>query len=201
MKNYYKILGIGMEASQMDVKKAFRKLALKYHPDRNKEANAAQKFIEVTEGYEVLRDQVKRAEYDKIYRAYFLRTEQDRGNFEQEQEKQTEYKYSEYYQEWEYFGRQKAQEYSSIPFEEFARRLLKEVSIGASYIPNLIAILIVGGGAIGILSIIPDAFDDGGGIAIFILLMIVGLGYLAYRLFSVAKDDYSEERKRKITNK
>ena len=194
MKNYYKVLGINIEASQMDVKKAFRKLALKYHPDRNKEPNAAHKFIEVTEAYEVLRDPIKRADYDRIYKVHF-------DKVEPKEEKQTEYKYREYYQEWEEFGRQKAQEYSSIPFEEFARRLLKEVSIGAGYVPNLIAILIVGGGAIGMLTIIPDAFDDGGGLGIFILLMVIGLGYLAYRLFLVAKDDYSEERKQKIINK
>jgi|AntRauTorckE5430_2_1112549.scaffolds.fasta_scaffold18597_1 alpha-galactosidase/6-phospho-beta-glucosidase family protein len=194
MKDYYKVLKIEVGVSQIDVKKAFRKLALKYHPDRNKEPNTSQKFIEVTEAYEVLRDPIKRADYNRIYSTYFERTKT-------RQKKEAEYKQKEYYQEWENYGRQKAQEYSSIPFEEFARMLLKEVSIGASYITNLIAILFVGGGAVSMLSIIPDAFDNGDGMVILILLMVVGLAYLAYKLFLVAKDDYSEERKRKITNK
>jgi curved DNA-binding protein CbpA len=189
MKNYYQILGIEFEATIMDIKKAYRKLALKFHPDRNKDANAAEMFIKVTEAYEVLRDPTKRTDYNKLYIVYY-------SKIEIQTEQQSLFTYNEYYRKQENFGRQKAQEYSSIPFEEFARRLLKEVSIGAGYIPNLIAILIVGGGAIGMLAIIPDAFDDGEGLGIFILLMVVGLGYLAYRLFLVAKDDYSEERKR-----
>ena len=165
MKDYYQILGIEIGASEIDVKKAYRKFALKFHPDRNKDANAAEMFIKATEAYEVLRDPIKRLEYNKLYKAYYSKTETQK-----EQQYQSNYK--EYYQEWESFGRQKAQEYSSIPFEEFARRLLKEVSIGAGYLPNLIAILFVGGGAIGMLTIIPDAFDDGGGLGIFILLTV-----------------------------
>ena len=64
-KDYYKILGVDKTASQDEIKKAFRKLSVKYHPDRNdgsKEAEA--KFKEVAEAYEVLGDETKRKEYD-----------------------------------------------------------------------------------------------------------------------------------------
>lgn len=65
-KDYYKILGVTRDASQDDIKKAYRKLARKYHPDVSKEANAEDKFKEVGEAYEVLRDTQKRAQYDQF---------------------------------------------------------------------------------------------------------------------------------------
>jgi curved DNA-binding protein len=65
-KDYYKILGVGRGASEEDIKKAYRKLARKYHPDVSKEANAKEKFQEVSEAYETLRDKEKRAAYDGL---------------------------------------------------------------------------------------------------------------------------------------
>jgi curved DNA-binding protein len=65
-KDYYKILGVERGASDEDVKKAYRKLARKYHPDVSKEANAKEKFQEVAEAYETLKDKEKRAGYDSL---------------------------------------------------------------------------------------------------------------------------------------
>ncbi len=65
-KDYYKILGVPRDASQDDIKKAYRKLARKYHPDVSKEANAEDKFKELGEAYEVLKDAQKRAQYDQF---------------------------------------------------------------------------------------------------------------------------------------
>ena len=65
-KDYYKIMGLSENASQDDIKKAYRKLARKYHPDVSKESNAEEKFKEVGEAYEVLKDPQKRAEYDQL---------------------------------------------------------------------------------------------------------------------------------------
>lgn len=64
-KDYYKILGIAKGASDDDIKKAYRKQALKWHPDKNKAANAEEKFKEVAEAYEVLSDPKKREIYDQ----------------------------------------------------------------------------------------------------------------------------------------
>lgn len=64
-KDYYKILGIAKGASDDDIKKAYRKLALKYHPDKNKEPSAEEKFKEVAEAYEILSDSKKREIFDK----------------------------------------------------------------------------------------------------------------------------------------
>ena len=65
-KDYYKILGVARDASADDVKKAYRKLARKYHPDVSKEKNAEESFKEVSEAYETLRDAEKRAAYDQL---------------------------------------------------------------------------------------------------------------------------------------
>ncbi|CAG2058544.1 unnamed protein product [Timema podura] len=64
-KDYYKTLGLSKGASDDDIKKAYRKLALKYHPDKNKAAGAEEKFKEVAEAYEVLSDKKKRDIYDQ----------------------------------------------------------------------------------------------------------------------------------------
>lgn len=65
-KDYYQILGVGRDASSDDVKKAYRRLARKYHPDVSKEANAEERFKEVGEAYETLNDPEKRAAYDRL---------------------------------------------------------------------------------------------------------------------------------------
>lgn len=65
-KDYYKIMGVKRDASQDEIKRAYRKLARKYHPDVSKEADAEARFKEVGEAYEVLKDPEKRAAYDQL---------------------------------------------------------------------------------------------------------------------------------------
>ena len=64
-RDYYEVLGVGKDASENDIKLAYRKLARKFHPDVNKtDPKAKEKFIEVQEAYEVLSDPEKRQNYD-----------------------------------------------------------------------------------------------------------------------------------------
>jgi len=67
-KDYYKILGVGRDADEKAIKKAYRRLAMKYHPDRNlgKEKEANEKFKEINEAYAVLGDPEKRGQYDQF---------------------------------------------------------------------------------------------------------------------------------------
>ncbi len=65
-KDYYTIMGVTRDATQADIKRAYRKLARKYHPDVSKESDAEVKFKEVGEAYEVLKDPEKRTAYDQL---------------------------------------------------------------------------------------------------------------------------------------
>ena len=80
MADYYKILGVSKKATEDDIKKAYRKLAMEYHPDRNqgnKEAEA--KFKEVTEAYQVLSDKKKREAYDNLGHENYKQSAQNGG--------------------------------------------------------------------------------------------------------------------------
>lgn len=70
-KDFYEVLGISKTASSDEIKKAYRKLALQYHPDRNKTKEGIEKFKEVTKAYEILSDSQKRQTYDQLGHAAF----------------------------------------------------------------------------------------------------------------------------------
>ncbi|NLK18678.1 MAG: DnaJ domain-containing protein [Synergistaceae bacterium] len=65
-KDYYEILGVARTASQDEIRKAYRKLAKEYHPDVNKDSGAGEKYKEINEAYEVLKDPEKRGKYDTL---------------------------------------------------------------------------------------------------------------------------------------
>lgn len=189
MKDYYAILEIPRSAELSEIKKAYRRLALKYHPDRNPDPNASRLFIEVTEAYEVLRDPERKRRYDA-------------SNDQRQQPAESPISDADFepvYREWQRRSHAKASADASIPYEAFAKRLAKELRIGVSYVPNLIAMLFTSSGAIMMLVIIPSMAEESGGGGVLVLLLIaVGLCALTVKLFGVMRSDYAEDRKRKL---
>ena len=78
-KNYYEILGLEKDCDENDIKKAYRKLALKYHPDRNREEDSSEKFKNISDAYQVLSDKTKRYNYDNGFYDF-----EDLSNFNHE---------------------------------------------------------------------------------------------------------------------
>ncbi len=70
-RDYYDVLGVGKSSSPEEIKRAYRKLALEWHPDKNKSAGAHEKFKEINEAYAVLSDSGKKAQYDQFGHAAF----------------------------------------------------------------------------------------------------------------------------------
>lgn len=71
-KDYYKILGVSYNSTEGTIKSSYRELALRYHPDRNRDERAHEIFTEINEAYQVLSDATKKADYDYNYRKYIL---------------------------------------------------------------------------------------------------------------------------------
>src|SRR5258708_10953846 len=80
--DFYELLGVERGASAEDMKKAYRKLAMQFHPDRNPgDKSAEQKFKDISEAYEVLKDDQKRAAYDRFGHAAFENGSRGPGDF------------------------------------------------------------------------------------------------------------------------
>lgn len=107
-KDYYKIMGLERSANQDEIKRAYRKLARKYHPDVSKEQNAEEKFKELGEAYDVLRDPEKKAKYDQY------------GQYWKEQGQANQQANSGYHQQFD--------ENQAADFEDFLNSIFRERS-------------------------------------------------------------------------
>jgi DnaJ-class molecular chaperone len=179
MKNYYTILAISQEASQLEIKTAYRKLALQYHPDKNKSHNASEKFIEITEAYDILIDIVKRAEYDK--------------QFESIKNSTLNY-YNQEFTEWVNNSRQQARSDAEMNYKDFKSK----IGIHVDNLSNLgcMAIFILCGASTIIFTIAGQAEKgkEGGAIigSVFAVIVIIVL----VRYFKGTWNSYQDELKK-----
>ena len=129
IKNHYETLGLNSNADKKTIKKAYRKLALEYHPDRNKSPNAHEKFIEINEAYLILYDEEARLRYDREYKFHFARkseyskrTEKQQKSTSQEFGKERAYqKYEdEDLNKWSKNAREQAESFAKMAFNEFS---------------------------------------------------------------------------------
>lgn len=185
MKNYYKILNVNSKSDLGEIKKAYRDLALKFHPDRCKQPGAHERFVEINEAYEILKDETKRKLYNRLWTEL---NSENKNNSDKLNEDILKNK------EWANDARQKAEEYSNMKFDDFADKIIEELKVGISYAPNFVFIAICLGCAVLSFSILQNEPLQGS-----IMLLAFGIG--GYFLYDRAKKDYIKERKQKIINK
>jgi len=141
--NYYKRLGLSKSASKEDIKKAFRQLALQYHPDRNKSPDAAQKFIEINEAYLILNDDEARQKYDKEYNYHFKEEhvphEEPSFQYEYHQNNSSIFNDPDL-NNWSKNAREQGNEYAKMAFEEFSKMVIGFVKETGFHIGNTLLV-------------------------------------------------------------
>lgn len=189
IKDYYAILNISNNSTKTEVVKAFRDLAKKYHPDKNSSPNASEKFREVFEAYELLKDEDKRKIYDQYWKQKYqnktLRTQYD---FEPEFKEQREY------------AKQSAEKYSKMPYEDFINSTIFDIKFIVKKTPTIGAIILLFCLGLFFLFFMFMLFTsniDGGVFAGFFILLIAG------GIFAIAISDWNKlmaEKKRQKNN-
>lgn len=128
--DYYELLDINRNATLLEIKKAFRKKALVFHPDKNKSAEAHEIFIKLNQAYEILSHSVKRKKYDNLLNS-------EKGKYSQRKEQQWEQAVKDAEEKGKETGEKYAQD-----FDYFSKRVLK--NFGIAIFIEVIASLIFG---------------------------------------------------------
>ena len=124
MIDYYKILGISHSAKIVEIRKAYRSLALKLHPDVNDSASAKEEFIQINKAYSVLKNVYSKSRYDKIYRVYILNeTAENENRFQKKRDSRTRS-----YSRKSKGGEERAEAFSKKSDEEFKQKQKKSRS-------------------------------------------------------------------------
>lgn len=195
MKNYYSILEISIQATETEIKKAYRRCALKYHPDVNKSSDAHTRFLEVFEAYEVLSNPNERRIYDELYTKTFLNrsitivtaNDQYRQRSEANQQKAS----------------RKADTYSKMSYSSFASYLNKELNLALDHaFPIGWAVFLLVEGAASIFLIFFALSDkklsnqEGAGMGIlFLIVMAIVFFVWGWNQFEGARKNYLADRK------
>lgn len=135
--DYYKILGLNQNATKDEIKKAYRKLALEFHPDKNKSPNAHEKFIAINEAYLILYDDEAREKYDQEYKYHFSQYKEQKSydygysneTYEREKASQrkteNEQKFSDSdLNDWAKKAKSQGTEYARMAFDDFSKMVL-----------------------------------------------------------------------------
>lgn len=174
MKDYYEILKISRGATEIEIKRAYRKLAMEFHPDKNKSSNAHEIFVEIVTAYEILINPVKKAEYDN-----FLKRKTEYKKPKEETAYTADFNQN--------YKSQNAEKYANMTYREFENFIDQIVVIGEAAKRTtekgcawLAAIILF---PLGLIGIINNLFiEQNGGVWVFISLLLMFLGYGAYAM-------------------
>jgi curved DNA-binding protein CbpA len=170
--NYYKILGLKHDAKKEDIKKAYRVLALKFHPDRNTSVDAHEKFITINEAYLILYDDEARQKYDKEYFSIFG-YQNDLTNISYVEDTTNIFN-DEELNNWVRNAREQGERYAKMAFNEFYRLIKSFVKELIFQISNALLIII---GALMFVYGTTVFYEDISN-PVVILSLIIGLGVL-----------------------
>lgn len=191
MKDYYSLLGLERTATKAEIKSRYRLLATKFHPDKNSNPNSAEKFIAISEAYEILSNKKSRAKYDL--------------SKWQELKRKKEKESSDYFNvnvptpESTRTHRNKSQQKRSIAYhqtksegKQLSQLVIESFHIVSRYIPHLLGISLLGLILSSVLSHLPDSFEKGlfAGVTLAVLVAAI-----IYCIFEISKNFFLEYKK------
>lgn len=179
-KTYYEVLGVNRTSTIDEIKKNYRSLAHQYHPDKNHSTGAEAMFIEITEAYEILRDPLKRAEYD-----IYLNNSESAISIKMEA--------------WEQQARQTAKEYSTMTFSQFWTKVEFELKIAKENTFNIGCFIYLLITAIAVIFLLVSGNHGKTKPAGYVFgpLMILAFAYFGPKLLK----SYTNDRKNKLSGK
>ena len=176
--DHYQTLGISITASKSEIQRAFRKLALKLHPDKNDNLDAKEKFIEINEAYLLLSDTEAREKYNKAYRAYekdSLHKHDMNYTYSSKEEPKFE---DEELNKWTKNARRQAESFSSMNFPDFSKIILGMVKETGFQLGNSLLIMLgafLSMGSCGNILLGLTSEGTSGNLLSSIILLIIGL--------------------------
>ena len=190
MKNYYSLLGVDTKATKTEIKKNYRLLANKYHPDKNSDPNAAANFIVITEAYDVLSNKKRRTEYD-LMRWEMLKRDQASKSSETIVVQPRESTRT---------RRNKAQQKRSLQYHRETNQLKKLWSllvegfiIASRYVAHVIGVVVFLVILINAYGQLGDMFDNQQGKAIILCLLLTLFIYLLFKLLQLIIEELQKD--------
>jgi len=168
--NYYEILDISTDATKEEIKKAYRKLALQYHPDKNKSPDAHERFIEINEAYLLLYDDDARAKYDKEFQTHSQKKKPNQTEYQEEIFEDFDLN------DWSKKAKKQAEQYAKMSYYNFFNLLKGVVKETGFQFSNVIIYMIAG---ILLLSGIGCLIRSNFALGLILISMGVGGQYLA----------------------